>query len=217
MGASAKMGGGEPVNIPTEALPLLLMQRTRLQAELAALYYEACAEDFRTIRDYVPDSCHRILDIGCGLGGLDVILARHLLGEPRFYLLDHDRVDDPLFYGYANAAPAYNSLVLTRATLEANGVDSDAITLLDAAQGINLPESVDLVLSIRSWGYHYPVTTYLQGVFHALAPNGGRLILDVRRGTDGMAALTRYDQWEQVEVIHEDVKFQRVMCELVLT
>jgi len=201
------------VNIPTEALPLLLLQRTRLQAELAALYYEACAEDFATIRDHLPENCQRILDIGCGMGGLDVILARHLLSEPRFYLMDHDRVDDLLFYGYARNAAAYNSLALTRATLEANGVAAEDITLLDAAHGIELPEPMDLVLSIRSWGYHYPVETYLEDAWCAL-DDGGRLILDIRRGTGGMEALVR-GPWANVEVIHEERKFRRVTCEVL--
>lgn len=222
MGQGAEMGGGEPVNIPTEALPLLLMQRTRLQGELAERYYEACAEDFATIRDYLPDGCHRILDIGCGVGGLDVLLARHLCGDGHFYLLDHDRVDDLVYYGFADSAPAYNSLALTKATLEANGVDREAVTLLEAGKAytgpgeslwrFRLPEQVDLVLSVRSWGYHYPVHEYLDDVWRVLRDDA-RLILDVRKRTGGMKALKRHP-WANVEVIYEESKLRRVMCEM---
>ncbi len=45
-------------------------------------------------------------------------------------------------------------------------------------------QSFDLVISLISWGFHYPVSTYARPVYGALAPHGV-LILDVRRGTAG--------------------------------
>lgn len=45
-------------------------------------------------------------------------------------------------------------------------------------------KTVDLVFSLVSWGYHYPVTDYLEDACALLRP-GGTLILDVRTGTDG--------------------------------
>jgi len=39
---------------------------------------------------------------------------------------------------------------------------------------------IAMVISIASWGFHYPLSTYLDQVEQALAP-GGRLILDLRR------------------------------------
>ena len=56
----------------------------------------------------------------------------------------------------------------------------------------------DVVISIISWGFHYPVSTYLEDVHEALVP-GGVAILDIRNGTDGVAALRRRFHVEQID------------------
>src|SRR5690606_38151004 len=50
---------------------------------------------------------------------------------------------------------------------------------------------VDSVVSLISWGWHYPVSTYLEPVRSALPP-GGRLILHIRPRTGGEEELRRY-------------------------
>jgi SAM-dependent methyltransferase len=74
----------------------------------------------------------------------------------------------------------YNALEASTAVLRRNHVPTDVFRTLDAADGAFPKGPLDLVISLASWGFHYPLRTYLDQVHRALAP-GGRLILDVRR------------------------------------
>ena len=76
-----------------------------------------------------------------------------------------------------------------RAFLRANGVGPERIRCLTSDR----PEAIaefryDLVVSMRSWAYLYPLSTYLDVVLAALKP-GGVLILDVAKERGGIAHL----------------------------
>jgi SAM-dependent methyltransferase len=104
-------------------------------------------------------------------------------------------------YGYSDRVEFYNSLELSRRVLLRNGVPPESIHLLEARSTIPLPEnSVDLVLSIASWGFHYSITTYLEEVHRVLRPSG-RLILDVRRNHGQEETLRR--RFEDLAMIGE--------------
>ena len=67
-----------------------------------------------------------------------------------------------------------------------------------------------LMVSLISWGFHYPIATYLNLVVERLN-EGGRLILDVRRESGGREA--RASPFAACDVICEDAKFERVLCQ----
>jgi SAM-dependent methyltransferase len=128
------------------------------------------------------------MDIGCGLAGIDVFLCRHYGPELELALLDREG-RSPTFHGFREQAAFYNSLAAARALLCANGVPGGRVRTYDADRdGFPDGGGFDLVISLLSRGFHYPVTTYLPPVVRSLAP-GGRLIIDVRHGTDGEAQL----------------------------
>jgi len=129
------------------------------------------------IRPYLPETCWASLDIGSGLGGIDVLLSRHYGGELNVNLLDgeHDAPDMKLHrQTFSNAAVARDFLTV-------NGVRRDRIgyyTPTDTAAFLPW----DLVLSLGSWCFHYEPNTYLprlleRGGLHADTV----IILDVRR------------------------------------
>ena len=49
----------------------------------------------------------------------------------------------------------------------------------------------DLIVSIRSWCYLYPIETYVDVVKTGLRP-GGRLLVDVSKNLGGLATLREY-------------------------
>ena len=169
-------------------------------------------EDFDDIRDHLPNQPKRILDIGCGLGGIDVFLSdRFGSMAPHFYLLDKTSVEQSIFYEFHEQAAFYNSLILAREFLSLNGVKASSITCLEAAPDnrIDIEPGLDLVISLISWGFHYPVTTYLAEVGRALSPSGV-VILDVRKGTAGLRELRSL--FSEVRVISEKPKFLRLLA-----
>merc|ERR1712151_810327 len=59
-------------------------------------------------------------------------------------------------------------------------------------EGLNrwATHSVDLVLSIKSWGFHYPIEMHLAQITRILKP-AGVIMVTLRRGTGGLRALRR--------------------------
>lgn len=176
--------------VPDKALLYVLLQRTWIKRAVARMYEQACESDYKVIAPALPQQCAALLDIGCGMAGIDWFLYRHYSPPPHLYLLDRDGIDAPVQYGYTDAPAAYNSLNVTRSLLEANEVADDAITMLEAANDydILIDGTIDLAISLLAWGYHWPIETYLNQICTVLAP-GGRVIVDVREGTSGLDAL----------------------------
>jgi len=145
------------------------------------------------IRDYLPDSAKAILDVGCGLAGIDVLLYQHYKSRGiNLHLLDKEGISEKVYYGFNPEAAHYNSLLLAREFLKLNGVFIDRVSTYGIeTEGFPSQCKFDVVISLYSWGYHYPVSTYLESVRTSLASDG-IIILDVREGTDGKDQLAKH-------------------------
>ena len=226
------------IEIPDEALPFILLQRTGLQRlnfrflrKLGVSYHPrlcgwecrwrgaairrdfaaSILQDYDQIRAHLPERAGTILDIGCGVAGIDVALHRHYAVQPpQFRLLDKSAVSERVFYDFHAAAAFYNSLEAASRVLTSNGVAEAAIQRFEANEQNTIPlgdGSVDLVISLISWGFHYPVATYLREAARVLAP-GGAMILDVRRDSGGLEELRA--SFPSLATISEQPKFLRV-------
>jgi len=175
--------------------------------DLSEKYATDLRAEYETMRPHLPATVDSILDIGCGLGGIDVYLDRHYDRTPRLSLLDRDTVSD-IYYRYEQTAAAYNSLALTEKLARVNGIDADRLRTVDVDEaGYPRDETFDLIVSLLSWGYHYPLETYLDDVTETLAP-GGTVILDVRKRTDGRATLS--EAFDSLSVVEETGKRARI-------
>lgn len=186
-----------PYRLLVNWMPLITYERAVAlearvrQSEIKRQYRDCMNDEYQSIKDCLPARCASVLDIGCGLAGIDVLLDRHYATQsPSFFLLDKTHVEKHIFYMFEDKGAFYNSMELTEQVLAANGIDRDRVHLLHATGGNDVPivEKVDLVLSLLSWGFHYPVATYLDTVYELLN-EGGSVILDVRRATDGLDLL----------------------------
>jgi hypothetical protein len=128
-----------------------------------------------------------VLDIGCGLGGPTALIAKHCGGA--VHLLDGDGWGIRKV-GYGPSMQPYNYRLETEKLLMANGVESFCWHDVGSTE---LPK-VDNVVSLISWGWHYPVSTYVDAVADSLQ-SGGRLILDLRPGMGGEESLRPYFQY----------------------
>jgi SAM-dependent methyltransferase len=177
----------------------------RRRKHIARLYTHSILRDFESIKPHLPESPPRVLDIGCGLGGIDLAIYRHY-GAAELWLLDREG-DSPIYYGFRPVAAHYNSLAVSRTFLEHNGVAEQHITTIDVdATGFPTAISFGLVLSLLSWGFHYPLDTYIDDVLRALSVDGV-VILDVRAGTDGEARLR--ERFARVAVLQRNPKYVR--------
>jgi len=137
---------------------------------------------------YLPKVCSTIWDIGAGLGGIDVYLSKHYNG-PEIYLTDYNKVDKNVFFGFNQKYCAYNSFDMADSLLKVNGINN---YIFDDINGVRkLPRYADLVVSLLSCGFHYPVSEYSDQIVARTLP-GSVLILDMRNGHDQQNVLSSY-------------------------
>jgi SAM-dependent methyltransferase len=173
-------------------------------------YVHQIKSDFNVVRSYLPSTATSVMDIGCGIAALDVFLfERYREQNPEMLLVDRSEVSNEIYFGFRSEAAFYNSLDRAKRTLLANGVPEHRIRLFKAPEDGQLPDvaPLDLVISILSWGFHFPIGTYLDSVCDRLAHNG-RVIVDVRRKTDGLERLAA--RFSKLSIISEMPKAQRV-------
>ena len=140
--------------------------------------------------DKLPRTSLRVLDIGAGLGFGALAVSKHLESTSKFTIIDKSRVTENLFYGFEKEAAAYNDLSLSQKFLTTNGIDADRLTTVDIEKESFPKGEFDFILSCISWGFHYPVSTYIDDVKRCLA-SGGVIYIDLRQGTDGQSELEK--------------------------
>lgn len=176
----------------------LIPQRTRLTTEYS-LNEESTEEqinlalttmmlkDYNMIKDHLPNNIKNILDIGCGLGLIDIALYHHYNKNIDLHLLDKTNSisKDTSVRGFNKEYIFYNSMDATKDTLSSNGVYSNNIFTYEADfENINLLQNnkYDLILSLLSCGWHYSIETYIDLIKSTLSKDG-LLILDIRHNT----------------------------------
>jgi SAM-dependent methyltransferase len=185
-------------------LPFIESQRSRT---ILNCYFEDMRKEYLMIKDQLPDRVSNVLDIGSGVAGLDIFLYAHFGSGVKYHLLDKDGKSN-IYYGFRDAGSYYNSLELAKKFLTTNGVPEEIIRSYDISVTEFPNKKFELVISLLSWGFHYPIDEYVGQVFKTLQ-RGGVVIVDVRRGTTGIEVLSRAFS-SQPEVLHESDKFQRV-------
>jgi len=183
----------------------ILLQRTGYgDANVLKCYTEDIQKDYQSIKEYLPEKCNRILDIGCGLAGIDLLLYNHYKGDTELHLFDYNKTDDKIHYGYHKTASVYNSLDLSGAFLKNNGVEKKKIGLHDASFMFPVRQ-YDIIISLLSLGFHYPVDTYLSEMIMCKPKI---IILDLRKHSEQLRHLLSYFD---VKIIAEYSKVQRVL------
>lgn len=139
-------------------------------------YEESLAAIYRSVLPALPPTCTRILDIGSGLGGIDVLLAAHYgRGGQQPICCLVDGVDDPPkvdwhFKTFSNQERALDFL-------KKNGVKFPCYF---SPRNWPVSTKVDLVVSFAAYCFHIPVQDYLKDIRVSVKP-GSVIILDVRR------------------------------------
>jgi SAM-dependent methyltransferase len=182
------------------------LQRTGYgTANIARCYEKDIQKDYNSIKNYLPENCANVLDIGCGIGGIDLLLYNHYLKNLKLNLFDFSRTDKEIYYGYQARGSIYNSLATSTQFLIENGVQLSDIAAHDAS--VKFPDGkFDIIISLLSCGFHYPVETYLAEIIKA---KRGIVILDIRKNTGQIEALKA--AFVSVQIIAEYGKCERVL------
>jgi SAM-dependent methyltransferase len=181
-----------------EYFKFLFPQRTRLKTEynltlessedrINTALTSMMVKDYNMIKNYLPGVVNNSLDIGCGLGLIDIAFFNHYNGKINLHFLDKTNVIDENISvrGFNKEYIFYNSMDSTKDTLVSNGVKEDSIFTYevnnDNIEKLN-QNKYDLIVSLLSCGWHYSLETYVDLIKNTLTPEG-ILILDIRHDT----------------------------------
>jgi len=138
-------------------------------------YRERMAYEYASIKNWLPNDCHVTLDIGCGIGGIDIELARQH-GTGISHLLDGDGTGQRK-NGLKEADKPWGDVTIAYDFVRANVLTGHVVKAHYPWKPF--VDAVDCIISIRSWGHHYPVDTYLNLAKRTLSV-GGCVIMDLR-------------------------------------
>ena len=130
--------------------------------DLEKITEELFLKEFNTFKNFLPNSVNTIMDIGCGLGIINIYLNNFFKKKPTFFLMDKNRIDKKINYGFSSNYESYNDLNETKNILLENDVGSECIYLFDVEKQFQINKKMDLVISLKSMGYHYPINTYIE-------------------------------------------------------
>lgn len=130
--------------------------------DLEKITEELFLKELNTFKNFLPNSVNTIMDIGCGLGIINIYLNKFFEKKPIFFLLDKNRIDRKIKYGFSLNYESYNDLNETKNILLGNEIDSDCVYLFDVEKQFQINKKIDLVISLKSMGYHYPINSYIE-------------------------------------------------------
>ena len=155
--------------------------------------------EFNLISQYLPKNLNNILDVGCGLGVIDIFLNRFYKKNLNFYLLDKNKIDKKIKYGFSEDYESYNVLEETKNLLLNNDLNESSINIIDVDKKIEIKQKIDFVISLKSMGYHYPFENYLK-LFSNCCTKQTIFIFDISDNQNHLLG----DYFEEIQLIYEE-------------
>ena len=177
--------------VPEQCWPLLRYHRTHYRDP--SEYGAELQQTLDTFKALLPARAERILDIGCGMAGIDVLLHR-IYPDAEIVLADKQGVSEKpktRYHRDASEFGHYHDFDAALALLEANGVSLDRVRTCDLGVEPFPADEFDVVISLLSWGFHYPISTYQPRV-------RGVIVADISGGSDGEKQLASYGETQCV-------------------
>jgi SAM-dependent methyltransferase len=133
-------------------------------------------QDLLRLKIYKISPQSKILDIGSGIGIINLLAFQYINGG-NFFLLDKEEIsytgkylDKEIGHGF------YNSWVPTKDAIESTPLPKDKFTFLSPLD--TWPKHVDLITSYGSYCWHYQLDSYWHKIKQSLRI-GGKLQLEV--------------------------------------
>ncbi len=174
-------------------------------------------DEFDVIKQYLPRSASTIMDIGCGIGLIDIFLNNYYEKIKNFYLLDKNHIDRKIVYGFSENYESYNKFDITKNFLINNGINENKLKLINVDRQFEIKEnSIDLCLSLVSMGYHYPIKQYID-LLKNISKEKTVFIFDIATEYQNLESLSEF--FEQVQIIEKtETKHPRlrVACQNII-
>ena len=173
----------EGIVFPDKVVAFLLRHKEKRHGALPDNVFNICRDQvvrahkrmevIETILGYYQ--LKSVLDIGCGLAMIDILIQKKF-HVPLIHLFDGDGTDE-LYEGYnKKAKPAWNDVMLAGEMVKANVPTETVVVPHFATELATIP--CDALVSFKSWGVHYPISTYVPLALRSVK-DGGLLLTEI--------------------------------------
>ncbi len=175
--------------------------------EISKNYFNLMKTELTLIDKYINKN-DRILSIGSGIGGLEILIHNKFNNHISF--IEKNYISKKIKYGWDKKnKEAYNNLELLKKFLLNNGFKREKFNLFDFDKDNFPQEKFDLIISLYSLDYHYEFNLY-KDYLDKVMKSGTILIFDTIR-PDYFKNI-----FKNVEVIKQDFytvhKSKRIIC-----
>ena len=170
-------------------------------------YLDLMEKEFLLIKKYFKNN-DKILSIGSGVGGLEILMSKKL--DSHITFIEKNYISKKIKYGWDKMNhEAYNSLNLLERFLLDNGIKKNKFNIFDFDKNKLPITKFDVIVSLYSLDYHYEFDLYKDYLTKVMKPDT-ILILDTIR-PDYFKEI-----FKKVEIIKQDFhtvhKSKRVVC-----
>lgn len=171
------------INIKDNFINLVKMQRPYIQGDnnqqVFENYLKDVEQDYTDIKYYLHQT-KNLVDLGSGMGGIDYLIKqRH--PDINITAMDGEQVIPGEHYGYKTDLQFYSNNSVAQDFFKDQGV---TVVFLPAADDLKVP--CDTLISLNSWGFHYPISRYVKFVTQNRPHT---IILDIRIGQQDLTDL----------------------------
>ena len=170
-------------------------------------------KEFKSIEKHLPNNPKNILDIGCGLGIINIFLNEFYLYNCNFTLMDKNYIDKKVIYGFNNNSESYNKLEITKDFLMLNNFKSDQLELINIDENFTINKKYELIISLFSMGYHYSIEKYID-IIKKNSTRNTKVIFDLSLEYNELDKIKKY--FDKIVIIKKDdsVKqnYLRLLC-----
>ena len=183
------------------------------QKEIENKINDEFLKEFNSIKKYLPKSSKNILDIGCGLGVINIFLNEYYSKKSNFTLIDKNYVDKKVVYGFKNNSESYNKLEITKDFLILNGFKTKQFQLVNADQNFVTKKKYELIISLLSMGYHYPIENYID-IIKKVSTKNTKVIFDLSMEYNELNKVKKYFNTIVIIKNYNEVKqnYLRLLC-----
>lgn len=159
--------------------------------------------EYTSFRQYLYPYPTSILELGCGLGRMSIFLNSKHPGDTKYYLADASEITSTeRMYGW-NPESWYNDLNLTKEFCELNNLKNlEIIDLIH--ESLDRLKDIDLVFSVMSVGFHYPIEQYFE-TLKKIMKKSGIMIFGVRKGIyENSSFLSNFEEVNFYNILNEN-------------
>lgn len=171
-------------------------------------------EEFNEISNYLPKKNQNVLDIGSGLGIINIFINDYYNSIIDFTLIDKDYTEKKVSYGFDKKGQFYNNFYATRDLLTSNGISKEKLNIINVESKHTINKKFDLVISLLSLCYHYPIEQYLD-IFKKNTHRNTKFIFDIAKEYNDYVEISK--MFYSIKIIKHSTELRhnylRVCCE----